>query len=315
MKSLRFAAVLAVLLLAVLACNLPGPAAPTPFVFPTPNLTMTAIFAATLEAPLPETSTPTETIAPTQEPTQTQQSTATNTIPANVVTSTATATKSLAGPGARPNYSVVASYFDSPPTIDGNLGEWPVEIYSVDHVVYGGGDYAGSADLSANARIGWDEEYLYVGVRVKDDHYVQNASGENIFKGDSVEILLDRQVSVDFYLNSLSADDYQLGLAPGSPLPGDDPEAYLWFPSTLSGSRSDVELGVTSLEDGYRLEAAIPWDVFDVSPETGDHYGFAVSVSDNDDEDENVQQSMVSNDPARNLADPTTWGDLTLVNP
>lgn len=315
MKSLRLAAVLAVLLLAVLACNLPGPTAPTPFVFPTPNLTMTAIFAATLEAPLPETSTPTETIALTQESTQTQLPTATITIPVSTATSTATATKSLAGPGARPNYGLAASYFDSPPTIDGNLGEWPVEIYPVDHVVYGGDDHSGSADLSANARLGWDEDYLYVGVRVKDDHYVQNASGENIFKGDSVEILLDRQVSVDFYLNSLSSDDYQLGLAPGSPLPGDDPEAYLWFPSSLSGSRSDVEIGVTSLEDGYRLEAAIPWDVFDVSPETGDHYGFAVSVSDNDEKDDNVQQSMVSNDPDRNLADPTTWGDLTLVGP
>lgn len=317
MKSLKILAALAVLISAALACNLPGTTAPTPFVFPTPNLTMTAIFAATLDAPLPTTPAPTGTTPPTLEPTQTQAAAATNTSPASSPTNTpaATATSSLAGPGARSNYSIAASYFASPPTIDGNLGEWPLEIYSVDRVVYGAGDHAGSADLSANARVGWDEDYLYVGVRVRDQRYVQNASGENIFRGDSVEILFDRAVSVDFYSQSLSADDYQLGLAPGSPLPGEDTEAYLWFPSAISGTRSDVEIGVAILDDGYRLEAAIPWDIFDVSPDGGDHYGFAVSVSDNDDVDENVQQSMVSNVPTRSLTDPTTWGDLTLLNP
>ena len=316
MKSLKIAAVLAGLVLAALACNLPGSTAPTPFVFPTPNLTITAIFAETLAVPPSTLSVPTATLAPTQVPTQTPAASATNTtVPASEVPNTPTATSSLAGPAARSNNSIAASYFDSPPTIDGNLGEWPEEIYSVDHVVFGGDDHSGDADLSANARIGWDDDYLYVGVRVRDDQYVQNASGENIFRGDSVEILLDRAVSVDFYDENLSADDYQLGLAPGSPLPGEDTEAYLWFPNALSGSRSDVEIGVTTLEDGYRLEAAIPWEVFDITPDESDHFGFAVSVSDNDDDDENVQQSMVSNVPTRLLTDPTTWGDLTLVNP
>ena len=67
------------------------------------------------------------------------------------------------------------------------------------------------------------------------------------------------------------------------------------------------------LEDGvYRIEAAIPWSVFELTPAAGRHYGFALSVSDNDNGDENVQQSMVSNISGRHLTDPTSWGDFRL---
>jgi hypothetical protein len=50
-----------------------------------------------------------------------------------------------------------------------------------------------------------------------------------------------------------------------------------------------------------------------MAPVSGNHYGFALSVNDNDDPNKNVQQSMVSNVPGRHLTDPTTWGDLQLV--
>ena len=63
----------------------------------------------------------------------------------------------------------------------------------------------------------------------------------------------------------------------------------------------------------YRVEAAIPWNVFELSPVNGTHYGFCMSVSDNDNPGENAQQSMVSNVATRHLTDPTTWGDLQLV--
>jgi hypothetical protein len=63
----------------------------------------------------------------------------------------------------------------------------------------------------------------------------------------------------------------------------------------------------------YRAEVAIPWTVFKMEPVAGEHYGFAISVSDNDDGDGGVQQSMISNLPDRHPADPTTWGELQLV--
>ena len=91
--------------------------------------------------------------------------------------------------------------------------------------------------------------------------------------------------------------------------------AYLWFPKSIAGGRSQVKVSASSSSDGYVVEAAVPWSVFGISPEEGDHYGFAFSISDNDNQDKNVQQSMVSNDAKRVLTDPTTWGDLHLSRP
>jgi hypothetical protein len=66
-------------------------------------------------------------------------------------------------------------------------------------------------------------------------------------------------------------------------------------------------------EQVTRYEVAIPWSVFEVKPKSGQHFGFVLSVSDNDNLSQNVQQKMVSNVKTRILTDPTTWGDLTLA--
>jgi hypothetical protein len=202
---------------------------------------------------------------------------------------------------------------DDPPSIDGELDDWDFDRYPIESVVYGNQNWKGTDDLSGRAMLGWDEDYLYVAVRVLDDVYAQNASGENLFKGDSLEILLDVDVPGDYYYGALSGDDYQLGLSPGSPDPGEDPEAYLWFPRSREGRPSKVVIDGRSREDGYIIEAAIPWFNFNVSPYKNQHFGFCLSISDNDNRDKNEQQSMVSSALTRLLSDPMTWGDLTLI--
>ena len=92
-------------------------------------------------------------------------------------------------------------------------------------------------------------------------------------------------------------------------------EAYLWHPKSIEGGQDNVSIASRAREDGYIVEAGIPWSVFDVSPTEGQHFGFAYSISDNDNPNKNVQQSMISFVPIRTLSDPTTWGDLTLVKP
>ena len=89
--------------------------------------------------------------------------------------------------------------------------------------------------------VGWDEQNLYLGIRVIDEKYVQNTSGANMYKGDSLDILLDTDVPSDFYLADLNHDDYQLGISPGSPRPNEKPEAYLWCPESFAGARDHLE--------------------------------------------------------------------------
>jgi hypothetical protein len=300
----------AILVVLVVSCSFPT--TPTPFAIPTPNLTMTALFQ------------PTETIPPSITPPAVQTATplpatptgdvaeATATTPPGV-TATATETE-VETPEMRPGVSVQAAYLESKPVIDGDLDEWELSsIFALD-VVFGATNHTGLDDLSAEAMVGWDEDNLYFAAEVEDDIYAQDATGINLFKGDSLEILLDTDVTGDYFLSVLSFDDFQLGISPGS-TPGTKMAAYLWFPENKSGSRSQVQIAASATADGYLVEVAIPWEVFEVTPVSGDHFGFAFSVSDNDNAVEDEQQSMVSNVPTRNLANPTSWGDLTLLAP
>jgi len=247
---------------------------------------------------------PTSTTAPTALPTDTQEPTDTE----------ESASGSSGGGTSQRGPDVVAYYFQEEPTIDGEFDEdvWDQDRYDVDNVVYGDDHLGGSADLSGTVMVGWDDNYLYIAARVRDDHYVQNASGKNLFKGDSIEIMLDANLSRDFYRRSLDGDDYQLGISPGKSEPSEDTEAYLWYPKSKDGTYDNVKAAAVPTDDGYRLEAKIPWSIFGINPDVGKHYGFAFSISDNDKSGDNVQQSMVSNAPNRHLTDPTTWGDLTL---
>lgn len=311
----------ALILLSSLACNFPFVSSPTPFVFPTPDLTMTALFNPTVtsvpvvfptQTPPPAWSSP--TASPTgQVPTLTPSNTPLP--PTATPTNTLTPTVSYVGPEMRPKFGMVAEYFDTKPTIDGSLDEWQMDRYRVVAVVYGKNNHKGENDLSGRAMIGWDKQNLYLGIRVIDQKYVQNARVKNLYRGDSLDILVDTDVASDFYLGDLNEDDYQLGISPGSPAPGDSPQAYLWFPSGKAGTRGQVSIASRARGDGYIVEAAIPWSVFNIDPVEGQHVGFVFSISDNDNSDRNEQQSMVSFVPIRTLDDPTTWGDLALAKP
>lgn len=311
---------LALLVLATQACNYPVISTPTPITFPTPDLTLTAVFNPTeiiipteivipTLTPFPTYTSPPPTIPPTIPP----PPTATQPPPTPKPSNTPVPTVSYAGPQSRPKYSVSAYYFSSPPKIDGVLEEWTLDKILAESIVYGSKNWSGINDCSGRVMFGWDNAYFYVGVRVLDDIYAQSAHGEYLYEGDSLELLFDIDVPGDYYLTVLDWDDFQVGISPGSPNPGENREAYLWFPTKLQGSRSDIKIGAKSRDDGYIVEAAIPWTLFGLIPTNGQHFGFAFSVSDNDVKGDEIQQSMVSNVPTRVLTNPTTWGDLLLV--
>jgi hypothetical protein len=284
------------------ACTLPGAASPTPFTFPTPNLTLTAVFAAVgTSTPSPQ---PTSTAIP---PTATRT-------PSEIPTQETPEATSAAGSSAssRPNGTLVtAAFLAGPPTIDGSLSDWDTSAYTVSYVVYGSGARSGANDLSAKYYIGWDPTYLYLGVEVTDDKFVQISQGRSLYKGDEVEVQLDAALTADFSSTTLSADDYQIGLSPGD-FDSIEPEAYRWYPSSKAGSLTSVVVKSASTTSGYNLEARIPWTVFGVTPQSGDHYGFALSVSDDDQAGKAIQESLISSVSTRKLLDPTTWGTLEL---
>ncbi len=298
---------------ALAACTLPAPASPTPFTFPTPNMTLTAIFAPAL------TNTPPPPTLPPLDITITSAATLSHTTtPSTATTQSIELTPSVtAGPlDTRPNGSIItASFLSTPPTIDGYLNEWSSPSFSINSVVFGASAWSSKSDLSGKFQIGWDSSNLYLAVQATDDKLVQVSSGISIYKGDEVEIMLDTSLSDDFYVRYLSQDDYQIGLSPGNfgSLP---PGNYRFFPRNIRGPQSSIVIKAQTTSSGYNLEAKLPWLVFGLSsPPSGSRFGFALAISDNDQAGVANQQSMVAIISGYRLADPTTWGTLALESP
>ncbi len=213
----------------------------------------------------------------------------------------------------RPNGSPVhAARLNVLPTIDCSVSEWVALPNVINQATFGAANWLGEADQSATYALGWDANNLYLAAHVVDDKHVQIESGENIFKGDSLEILLDTDLGGDYDSASLSSDDYQLGLSPGANKTP-NPAAYLWFPRAQKGQPANVNVtGCTDGGEGYFLEAAMPWAMFGVTPAAEKSFGFAFSSSDNDTLATAEQQSMISSVNTRRLINPTTWGTLIL---
>jgi len=305
---------LAALWLAGLAC---GPLTTGPDTVATVNAVSTRVqqtLDARITAPLPATPVRADATALVQPVTRTPPPSAPATAPAPPNTATFAVPPASATPPLRPNGALlVARRWAAPPTLDGDLGEWPELPGRADQIAYRPENWSGVADLSARFALGWDDAGLFVAADVTDDVFVQTQRGETLFRGDSLELLVDTALGADFASAQLSGDDYQLGLSPGTSA-GDAPEAFLWFPASRAGPPDGLFIAARRTATGYTLEAALPWAVlgFAAPPPPGQRFGFALSASDNDAPDTAEQQSMVASAPGRRLTDPTTWGTLEL---
>jgi hypothetical protein len=198
----------------------------------------------------------------------------------------------------------------TPPTIDGDLSEWTVPLIdSITNKVFG------TTSNTATYTLKWDADYLYLAIQVVDDTFMQGSTGfADIYKGDSVEILLDTNLKGDYCDTSMSSDDFQLGIQPGSlPTVGaPNPSAYLWYPLSQAGTKI-VNIAGQIIVGGWQMEARIPWNVFGIAPGGSEIYGFAMSVSDDDHAGLVQQDGMISSDPKRTYpTNPTLWGTLQM---
>jgi hypothetical protein len=239
--------------------------------------------------------------------------TATATTPINP---TVTLAGGVTAPAPTTSSNVEAVRLASPPTIDGNLVEWgETPTYISAFRVFNAQSWNGSEDLTAVWQLAWDNANLYIGVRVTDDTHVQTQTGNQIFRGDSIDIQFDTNRTGDFG-DGLSPDDFQITFSPGdfATLP---PSAFR-FQGRENGDILDapggnhVTLAAVKTTTGYTLEAAIPWGDVNLTPSEGLVIGISLNASDNDSPGTAVQEVMMSHVSTRTLTDPRGWGTLTL---
>lgn len=217
-------------------------------------------------------------------------------------------------PNMRIGYQFNATYMPVPPNIDGDWTDLPSTEYALKWIVFGQSAWTNSEDLQGSFRAGWDESNLYLAVKVIDNVYVQNARIEQLYKGDSFELLFDTDLSGDFSLPTLNADDFQIGISGGRPsVTYPSKEAYMFYPASLRSPRPEITIAATRKNKITRYEVAIPWSTLGVTPVADKHYGFVLNVNDNDDDTKDVQQTVMTNVRKRQITNPVTWGDLKLM--
>lgn len=286
---------------------------------PTPasSPTATPILVVIPPTPTPEnsTATPTDTAVPTSTPTDTPTPIIAMT-PSPTLTPTDTATPvptPYAGPYREGNgVDLHARRLSAPLRLDGELSEWDGSAgQDLSYILSGVQAYKGMADIAGTVFTQWDERYLYLAARVLDDVHVQTQRGERIDWGDCLIIWLDAALAEDFDSTVADGDDYQIGLSPGdfAMLP---PEAVVWRPQRRADWDQAIIVAARPRGDGYSLEAAIPWAMFNRQPATGSAFGFSVQLLDNDQPGAAVQDTMLTGSPNFRPGVPTTFGNLIL---
>jgi hypothetical protein len=219
-----------------------------------------------------------------------------------------------AGPTPEPQADFAVARLAQPPTIDGSLAEWGSgPAITSAYLVHTAPGWDGSADLEATWRVGWDANNFYVGVTVVDDVHVQTQTGNQMFRGDSLEIQIDTNPAAN--ATRVNPSTFQILLSPGNF--ADLPPSAFRFQGTSGGQILDatghsIQVNASPTGDGYVLEAAIPWQDLNFTPAAGAMLRMAFNANDNDRPGEAVQEVMMSSSPNRTLTNPQTWGTVVL---
>jgi len=181
-------------------------------------------------------------------------------------------------------------------------------VYPLNSVSFGPQNRVSAADLSGSWSTAWDDQYLYIAAKVKDETLVQLAKEQDLFKGDGLEIWLTTEVTNRG--EQLTERDFQFGLTAGNGLAA--PEAFLWLPNQFKGRVLDAIIAARPVEGGYGIEAAVPWSVFRLTPGAGQSFGFTLALNDDDTTTSAEQETQVTSTQDAKLNLPRTWGVLVL---
>lgn len=216
--------------------------------------------------------------------------------------------------GALTTADIAVPRLPVPPTLDGNLSEWGERPGIAIPFVTENNGWDGSMDLTAVWWLGWDDANLYIAVNVADDRHVQSRETKFAYLGDSLELQLDTNREGDF-APQVSPDDFQYVISPGN-FAGLPAEAFRFqgndenWPVDAPGTA--VRVAARQTNQGYTLEAVIPWADMNLTPSAGMVLGAALSNNDIDNPTSGTQELMLSHVATRKWRDPTSWGTLTL---
>ncbi len=178
-----------------------------------------------------------------------------------------------------PRVTRVATRLAQPPVFDGKFDDWKdvptTEL--VDEKIH-------VDDVSGVFRLGWDDNFLYVGVDIRDNEILNKNPGDThtIFRGDSVELFISATAKEDG-ARQRAPDDYQFMISPTS---RDGEPKAIYVLDTFAGTVEPIAGGKTSIirtSRGWAAEIGIPWKNLAVeSPRPGTVIALDLFINDTD---------------------------------
>lgn len=181
-----------------------------------------------------------------------------------------------------------AAYAKEKPKIDGvaKPGEWNTPLLGEDreertYMTQSGTKWGGVSDLSFNMKLLYDEDYLYMMCKVRDNIFWQEEKNNDLWKADSVQIAILEDNTIGIEAQALAFTELAIGKN------GKDVTFYRH--SSMSGkSVGEVETceGKVVTSGGFTTyEVRIPWTELlnsDHKAKKGDIYAFSMLVNDSD---------------------------------
>jgi len=155
--------------------------------------------------------------------------------------------------------------------LDGDFSKWQSgPIYTLDkssQIVAGTKVWKGPQQFSARVALGWDENFLYVGVDVTDPELYQPFSGRGIDKGDAMILTFETAFRKNFESTQANGDEYRLFFSPGN-FAGVEPsvfsdEDYLPPRPQPRDYNHDLKTAWKKTASGFSGDIAIPVSYFD----------------------------------------------------
>lgn len=209
-----------------------------------------------------------------------------------------------------------ANFADKKPKIDGvaRAGEWNSPLLGEEreektYMLLSGAKWGGVSDLSCNMKMLYDEDYLYMMCKVRDNIFCQEEKDGDMWKADSVQIAILEDNTIGIEAQALAFTELAIGKN------GKDVTFYRH--SSMSGKPSGrletCEGVVTSVGGFTTYEVKIPWTELlnsDHKAEKGDVYAFSMLVNDSDG---NGRRGFICyNDGIGNEKNPSKFGRLQL---
>jgi len=158
-------------------------------------------------------------------------------------------------------------------------------------------------DLAATWRSSWDDQGLNFWVGIQDDKHVKDSP--KAWADDSIEIYIDADGSRAKAFDG--RNDFQLTFRMK------DQTVSIGQSSPVHNTRL-IQHKMTKTNNGYRLEASIPWAMLGVRPSNGMQIGFDIQINDDDNGDQRdakISWNAMLDEAWKN---PRLFGELVIKN-